>query len=389
MANERVPAAPRLAGMQVTVDLGALVANWRALDAMTPSAETAATVKANAYGCGLERAGVALHKAGCKSFFVALPEEAIILRRVLGAEPDIYLFNGLMGGSDLTMTYLENALTPVISSHQDMQVWLDGLRARGQHAPSALHVDTGMNRLGLTMAEHAALLQDSASLQALNPTLIMSHLACADEAEHPHNEMQLSRFQQVAAGMPKTRASLANSGAHFLGGDYAFDLTRPGIALYGGECQAPGVNPMQTVVTAQARILTTRHIKAGETIGYGASHRFEAAATVAIVSAGYADGYHRAASGSGVALRGAEPTGAKMRYGRHLVPVAGRVSMDLTAIDISAVPESERIENWVQLFGPDLAVDDAARAAGTIGYELLTGLSPRAAYSYIEPSENA
>ncbi|MEN0087563.1 MAG: alanine racemase [Pseudomonadota bacterium] len=381
-------ASTRLAGMRVTIDLEALVSNWRALHAMTPGAEPGATVKANAYGCGLEQVGAALAAAGCKSFFVALPEEGISLRRALGAAPDIYVLGGLMGGADIAMVFLENALTPVISSMNDMQVWLEGLRKRGQHAPSALHVDTGMNRLGVSMAEHAALMEDTSTLQMLNPTLVMSHLACADEAGHPHNAMQLSRFQDITKAMPKTRASFANSGAHFLGADYAFDLTRPGIALYGGECQAAGVNPMQPVVTANARVLTIRHMKAGEAIGYGASHRFHAPAAVAIIAAGYADGYHRAGSGGGVPLRGAEPEGAKVRYGRHLVPVVGRVSMDLTAINISAVPEGERTEDWVQLFGPDLLVDDAARAAGTIGYEMLTSLSPRAAYTYITPSES-
>ncbi|MEO0496400.1 MAG: alanine racemase [Pseudomonadota bacterium] len=377
-----VVASARLAGMRVTVDLAALTRNWQALDKMTPGAETAATVKANAYGCGLEEVGTALQAVGCKSFFVALPEEGIRLRRALGQKPDIYVLGGLMGGSDIVVTLLESALTPVISSVQDLDVWVDGLRRRGQHAPSALHIDTGMNRLGLSIGEHAALLEDAASLQALNPTLVMSHLACADEADHAHNPIQLARFQQIAAAMPGTRASLANSGAHFLGDAYAFDLTRPGIALYGGECQAPGINPMEPVVTALARVLTIRHIKVGESIGYGASHRFDANATIAIIATGYADGYQRAGSGSGVALRNAEPDGAKIRYGRHLVPVVGRISMDLTAIDISAVPEGEREENWVQLFGPDLALDDAARAAGTIGYELLTSLSHRAVYSY-------
>ncbi|MEO0637157.1 MAG: alanine racemase [Pseudomonadota bacterium] len=375
-------ASPRLAGMRVTVDLDALVTNWKHLSAMLPGAEAGATVKANAYGCGLEEVGPALQNAGCTSFFVALPEEAATLRRTLGDGPDIYVLNGLMGGADLAMFYLENRLLPVISSVNDMEAWLNGISQRGQHAPSALHVDTGMNRLGLSLSEFDALMLDEDKLMRLNPTLVMSHLACGDEAEHPLNSAQLSRFSIVAKAMPGTRASLANSAGHFLGSEYGFDLTRPGIALYGGECQTPGINPMETVVTAEARVLTERTAKTGETVGYGAAHRFESPARIAIISSGYADGFSRAASGSGVSLRRAEKTGAQVRYGRHLVPVVGRVSMDLTAIDITSVPESELGEDWVEIFGPSVPVDDVARAAGTIGYELLTCLSHRAAYSY-------
>lgn len=358
--------APRL-----TIDLSALADNWRHLSAISKAPETAAVVKADAYGLGIEHVVPVLAEAGCKTFFVAMAEEAVCARE---ASPDanIYVLNGIF--EDTVETLCKHNLSPVLSTIEQLDLWI----ARGKNSSCAIHVDSGMNRLGLALEEAEKLSATPELVRKAGAKIIMSHLACADEPDHELNKIQLETFQKIASRFNGLHKSLANSAAALSNPSMHFDLVRPGIAMYGGEAVNDFENPMKPVVTAQARILQIRNVPRGETVGYGASARMERDSQVAICSAGYADGYHRSSSGSGVPLRHAsEKAGYGFLCGQK-VPVVGRVSMDLTAFDVTDIPPSKLSSSaWIELFGKNIPVDDAARACGTIGYELLTGLGNR------------
>jgi alanine racemase len=362
---------PVTAGNRLTIDLAALARNWRALDALAGAAETAAAVKGNAYGIGLEPAVRALSAAGCRTFFVALPDEGVRMRAV-SPEATIYVLNGL--ARDLASMHAANHLRPVIGSVGELKDWAD-YRAQGGTGEAALHVDTGMNRLGLTFAEARELAADKAAVDRLGLTLVMSHLACADTPDHPLNARQLASMRDVRDLFPGLAVSLANTAGITLGSDYRFDLVRPGIGLYGGPYRVDRP-ALETVVTAQARIVQIRDVPAGETVGYGALATTRRQSRIAILSTGYADGYHRSA-GSTDQHRGADTC----LHGRR-APLFGRISMDLTSIDVTDVPEAER-GDWVELFGANLPVAEVAEAADTISYELLTSLGSRYQRHYI------
>jgi len=354
--------APRL-----TINLKALVSNWKKLVEHSGVAEASAVVKADAYGLGLEEVGQALTDAGCKTFFVAMAEEGARLR-FIAPQADIYVLNGIV--DETIGTIRNNKLTPVLSSIAQLEMWQvkDG-------GPYALHVDTGMNRLGLH-PEEAIEFAESNSLA--NTKLLMSHLACADDMAHTMNGEQLTRFSQVAEHFPGTPKSFANSAGIMHGPDYHFDLTRPGISIYGAKAVNDVPNLMQVVVTAEARILQIRQAKKGEAVGYGATQTLERDTKIATCSAGYADGFHRSGSGNGVPLRNENPKGGYGAINDKRVPLLGRVSMDLTTFDVTDLSDAELADaEWLELFGPTIAVDDAARACGTIGYELLTSLGGR------------
>ena len=241
-----------------------------------------------------------------------------------------------------------------------------------------------MNRLGLSVEEALALADDPTRPASFSPVLLLSHLACASDPSHPQNRKQLQSFQTLAKAYEGVDSSLANSPGIHLGPEYHFELTRPGIAIYGGEAIDGVKNPYQPVVTAETRILQIRSAKAGEPVSYGAAHVLTRDSRLAIVSTGYADGYHRALSGTGVPLRQTVQQGGYGFIAGHRVPVAGRITMDLTIFDVTDVPEANiRPGDYIELFGPNIALDDAARAAGTIGYELLTSLGNRYQRSYI------
>ncbi len=364
--------APRL-----TIDLTALAENWSLLSRRSPDAETAAVVKADAYGIGIEKAVPVLSDAGCQTFFTAMVEEAIRVRQVAG-NARVFVLNGIF--SDTVQTALQYKLTPVLSSFEQITLW----KTMSGGEPSAIHVDTGMNRLGLSLEEAEILARNTLMLDASGATTLMSHFACADEPEHTLNQQQKERFDRLCELFPKLEKSLANSAAILSMPEAHHDLTRPGIALYGGEALNDLPNPMKPVVTSQARILQIRESRKGETVGYGATLELLRDSKLAICSAGYADGFHRANSGSGVALRNANQSGGSGWLDGHKVPIAGRVSMDLTAFDVTDVP-GEVLEKarWIELFGHNIALDDAARACGTIGYELLTDLGGRYLREYI------
>ncbi|MCX5493179.1 alanine racemase [Kaistia dalseonensis] len=360
-----------IAGGRLTVDLGALADNWRVLAQRAGGAETGAAVKGNAYGIGLEPAVVALAAAGCRTFFVALPAEGLRLRAAL-PEATIYVLNGLAEGSAHTLA--DKDLRPVLGSLAEIEEWA-AYRAGGGRGLAALHVDTGMNRLGLTLDQAGALAQLPESARSLGLSLVMSHLACADTPDHPLNARQLGHFGAVAALFPDVPASLAHSAGIHLGSDYHFNLVRPGIALYGGAFMRDEA-PLRTVITVETRIIQVRVVPEGETVGYGATQTTRRTSRIGILSTGYADGYLRAASSSDL-----RPGASVFVHGKS-APLFGRVSMDLMAIDLTDIPDAAR-GDFVELFGPNIAIDTVAASAGTIGYEFMTSLGDRYERHYV------
>ncbi|MBD8553076.1 alanine racemase [Rhizobium sp. CFBP 8762] len=360
------------ASNRLTIDLSALKDNWLRMRQLSGKARTSAVVKANAYGLGVEPVARALASAGARDFFVASMEEGIELRGIL-ADVRIYILAGLWPGHE--KAFQQHGLIPVINSVEQLEV----VRQAGW-LPYALHVDTGMNRLGLSLQEA----RQVAASDAPSPLVVMSHLACGDEPGHPLNASQLSRFRQAAALFPDAEASLANSAGVFQGDDFHFDLTRPGIAVYGGEAVNDAANPMKPVVKAEARIIQIRSALAGDTASYGASATLARDTRIATVTVGYADGYHRSVSGAGVTVRQAAPSGAFGFLHGTRVPHLGRVTMDLSLFDVSDLPETAvTAGDYIELFGNAIALDDVARAGGTIGYELLTSLGKRYVRHYI------
>lgn len=332
----------------LTIDLTAIVANWQALDQLSHS-ETAAVIKADAYGLGVAKVGPALAAAGARTFCVAAAEEGIALRRSLGAGPTINVFSGHMpGDADLIRAH---DMTPMINSVDQLLTHVEALPGH----PFGVQLDTGMNRLGMEPAEWSAL-RDIALAQ--NPTLIMSHLACADEPDHRMNHQQLSAFIEMTDGLDVPR-SLAATGGILLGSAYHFELTRPGVGLYGG---LPFVDAIP-VVTLDVPVIQARDVEPGESVGYANAFVAKARTRVATVAAGYADGLIRA--------MGAEAT---FNVEGHKLPVLGRVSMDLITVDISSLAETPE---HLQLIGSHQSVDTVADFAGTIGYEILTSLGGR------------
>lgn len=379
--TKRTAPPPHLAGGRLTIDLSALAENYRFLAKRSQPAQAAGVVKADAYGVGIEAVADTLWAAGCRRFFVALPHEGAVLRAVL-PDAEIFVFNGLFG-EEAAATYRNARLIPVLNSQSDLATWeahgWDGERPR----PCAIHVDTGMNRLGLTPERARSLAEENALTGALTPLLIISHLACADKPEHPMNRKQSELFQALRGFFPETESSLANSAGIFLGGDFLCDLTRPGIALFGGAPGGLAPNPMRPVVTVETRVAQIRHLAAGETVSYGATP-LSRDTIVAVSSTGYADGYHRAASGAGVPLRSARAEGAAGFIKGRNVPLLGRVTMDLTLFDVTDLgADAVSVGDYIELFGPNMPIDTVAEAAGTIAYELLTSLGPRFHREYI------
>lgn len=332
-------------------------------------------VKSDAYGTGIEKAVAALLEAGCTTFFVAFPEEGFRARSI-APEATVYVLNGL--NQESIPLFAEAKLRPVLGDPEEIAEWAAYARNSDSPQPCALHVDTGMNRLGLSAAQARKLAADEDLLASLSPTLVMSHLACANTPSHPMNALQIARFAEIRELYPDIPASLANSAA-MLGNLRAhFDLLRPGIALYGGQALDNQVNQMEPVITLEARIIQLRHLEKGEMVGYGAAQTLARASRIAILGAGYADGYHRRAGSSDAC------PGATTMISGYSAPVVGRVSMDLIAVDVTDVPEDYAQRGaWVELFGKHVLVDDVAECAGTIGYELLTGLRRRYQRIYV------
>ncbi len=356
------------AGGVLTVDLGALEANWRALMRRATPSECGAVIKADGYGCGIEQIARRLTHAGCKSFFVADLEEARRVRAV-ASEPAIYVLNGLLPTT--ASAYADARARPVIGSLVELAEWDAFCSASQWQGGAALHVDTGMNRLGISVNEAAAL---APRIRAENHgiTLLMSHLACAELPEHPLNQRQIATFREVRLLYRGIPSSLANSSGIFLGSTAYCDMVRPGAALYGVNPTPGRTNPMRPVVELQARIVQVRTVPRGETIGYDATWTAKRATRIAVVGVGYADGYMRAASASDE-----RPGGDAIVAGMRC-PLAGRISMDLMAVDITELPDNAaRRGDLVALIGDQIPVDEVASVAGTIGYEVLTSLGRR------------
>lgn len=365
---------------RLTIDLGALTDNWRMLSKASGKARAGAAVKGDGYGLGIEAVVPALYDAGCRDMFVATPDEGMLARQ-FAPDARIFVLAGVWPGVE--SQFFSHDLVPVLVSEEQIACWTNAV-AFDEERPCAVMVDSGMNRLGLSVEEALALADDPTRPASFSPVLLLSHLACASDPSHPQNRKQLQSFQTLAKAYEGVDSSLANSPGIHLGPEYHFELTRPGIAIYGGEAIDGVKNPYQPVVTAETRILQIRSAKAGEPVSYGAAHVLTRDSRLAIVSTGYADGYHRALSGTGVPLRQTVQQGGYGFIAGHRVPVAGRITMDLTIFDVTDVPEANiRPGDYIELFGPNIALDDAARAAGTIGYELLTSLGNRYQRSYI------
>jgi len=356
------------AGGILSVDLGAIADNWRALGRRAMPVECAAVIKADGYGCGIEKVAVALAKAGCKTFFVADLGEATRVRAVV-PEPAIYVLNGLLPGT--AAAFADIRARPVIGSMVELAEWDAFTSANQWHGGAALHVDTGMNRLGVSVNDAAALAPRIRS-ENHGINLLMSHLACAELPEHPLNARQISVFREVRMLYRGIPSSLANSSGIFLGAFAHCDMVRPGVALYGVNPIPGQSNPMRPVIELQARIAQVRTVPRGETVGYDAGWTAKRTTRIAVVAVGYADGYLRAASASD------ESPGADAIIGGKRCPLAGRVSMDLLAIDITDLPDNAaRRGDLAILIGDEVTVDAVAGAAGTIGYEVLTSLGRR------------
>lgn len=358
----------------LTVDLDAIVANWRKLEKTAVPAECAGVVKANAYGCGAEQVSRALANAGCKTFFVATLDEARVVRSAVPAAAAVYVLDGYFqnSGDD----YAKINCRPVIGDLNELAEWDVFCRRSGWSGGAAVHIDTGMNRLGLTIAEAQAIIpRIHAGDHGI--TLVMSHLASAELLNNPHNAKQLAAFREIASEFSGVPAALANSSGIFLGAQFQFDLVRPGAALYGINPTPEADNPMQPVVELKARIVQIRNVEKGETVGYGGTWTARRPTRLAIVAAGYADGYFRAASAND-GTRGAEVVVAGKRC-----PIAGRVSMDLIAVDVTDLEKNAaRRGHLVTLIGEGITVDELAHHFGTIGYEVMTSLGRRFARVY-------
>ncbi len=357
----------------LTIDLDALVANWRKLEKTAVPAECSAVIKANAYGCGVAPVARALAAAGCKTFFVATPEEAAAARAVLPSAV-IYVLNGLIQNNG--DAYARIDARPVIGDLNELAEWDVFCRRTGWAGGAAIHIDTGMQRLGLTITEAQGLIpRIHAGDHGIS--LVMSHLACAENLHHPMNARQLAAFRGIASEFSGVPASLANSSGIFLGSAFQFDIVRPGAALYGVNPTPEADNPMLPVVDLKARVVQIRDVERGEGVGYGGNWTARRPTRLAIVSAGYADGYFRAGS-SNDGTRGADVIIAGKRC-----PVAGRISMDLMAVDISDLERNMvRRGHQATLIGGGITVDELAHHFGTIGYEVLTSLGTRYARVY-------
>ena len=338
----------------LTIDLGAICANWRALAAMN-AGETAAVVKANAYGLGAAKVATALAEAGVRTFFVAQAEEGEVIRQALGPDVTICVFGGHMHGDAALLR--DANLVPMINSIDQMLRHVEALPAH----PFGIQLDSGMNRLGMEPGEWSAL-RDIALSQS--PVLVMSHLACADEPNHGMNAFQLQTFHQMTDGIDAPR-SLAATGGTILGPDYHFDMTRPGVGLYGG---LPFVEA-RPVVSLEIPVIQVRDVNPGESVGYGNSWVARVPGRIATISAGYADGIIRAMGPK-----------AYVWAGETRCKIVGRISMDLIGVEVSAVKD---MPDTVELLGRHQTVDTLADAAGTIGYEILTSLGTRCTRNYI------
>lgn len=361
----------------LTIDLGALFDNFRFLQAQAPASVVAGVVKADAYGLGADRVATTLYAAGCRDFFVAHIDEAVSLRKLISQDARFYVLNGLQPGNETTCEAF--GITPVLNSLAQVKQWSDYAKALGKTLAALLQIDTGMCRLGLSPEELELIINDRSKLSGLCIDYVMSHLACADEPEHAANGAQLAVMQKAASALPDAKICFSNSGGTFLGAGYHNHLMRPGIALYGGAPSVVRPNPMKPVVRLDVAVVQTRTVPAGSMVGYGGSFVAKQEMRLATLAAGYADGLPRSLSNNGAVW-----------FDGHRLPIVGRVSMDSTIVDISALPEGAlKHGSLVQVIGPQQSLEDVADDAGTIAYEILTSLGRRYQRKYIQPRDAA
>jgi len=344
---------------RLTIDLGALARNYHTLRAAAAPSECGAVVKANGYGLGAAPVAMRLAAEGCTTFFVATVAEGIALREAIGT-PEVYV---LCGVTEIDAPRAaEYDLVPVINSFSQLEAWRP-YRSRAL----AVHVDTGMNRLGFAPADARP-----ERFEDFEVALLMTHLACADEPDNPRNAMQVERFSEVAARFVGIATSIANSAGILLGPQFRGDVCRPGVALYGASPFVDPLNMLATVATLEASVLQLRRVPANEPVGYGATGAADSERLIATIGAGYADGVPRVPSGRGYA--------AVVGAG---VPIVGRVSMDLLTIDVTGIADAVRVGDWVELIGAQVPIEDVAEFVGTNTYEILTGLGSRSERRYI------
>jgi alanine racemase len=364
------------AGAILSVDLAALVQNWRNLKRMAGDrCEVGAVVKADAYGLGVEPVVRTLNAAGCTTFYTAHLAEGLAVRMLLGPIPRVVVMHGPNPGTERDFTAAN--LVPVLSTPVQIKAWQTFAQANDVFMESIIQLDTGMNRLGLTEREFAHLIDDPDGFSGLHPLALMSHLACADLPDHPMNALQRARFESALgvfrSKFPDTKGSFANSAGILLGPAYQYQLARPGIALYGANPVSGAPNPMIPVVRLMGKILQVRCVDQAAPVGYGATYTARDGAKLATVSIGYADGLFRSLSSRGHGY-----------IDGIRVPVAGIISMDMTVFDVSDVPDSSLGRDaTVEILGRHQTVDDVAREAGTIGYEVLTSLGRRYHRNYL------
>ncbi|KAA5805024.1 alanine racemase [Alkalicaulis satelles] len=357
------PAAAHGLSARLIIDRDALARNFQRLQAMARGAETGASIKADAYGLGAAALAPRLAREGCRTFFTATPEEGAELRRSLGGgEADIWVLNGYDRAQ--RAVYVEQRLGAVLNQACELADFADE-----PAGPCALHLDTGMNRLGFSPQETEDLIAAPGVLEDLDLRVIMSHLACSEEPSNPMNAAQRERFTALAGRLPKARLSLANTGGVMLGEAYHFDLARPGIGLYGASASLAEPHPFEPVARLEAPLVQLRQLQPGDSVGYGASFTAGRPMTVATAAVGYGDGLPRALSGKGFA-----------RIADRRAPILGRVSMDLVVLDVSDCEAEARAGAPAVFLGEDLT--ETAKLAGALPYELLTGLGLRPARVY-------
>ncbi len=349
----------------LTIDMAALADNYRLFQSKVGNTRTVAgVVKADAYGLGLSAVVEKLTELSCPQFFTATLEEALSVRKI-NQSADIAVLGGLyIGAEDI---YVQHNITPVLNTLDDIQRWQKTAVEKQTKLPAIIHYDTGMNRLGLSQEEGKTLINDKSMIEGTDVRFIMSHFVSADEADHPLTRKQAHDFANFVQHFPNARKSLANSSGLFRSESFFYDMVRPGYSLYGGNPTPETDNPVKPVVSLSARILQIRHCKKGESIGYGASYKFDQDTKTATVALGYADGFLRSASNKAALYWNGQPC-----------PVIGRVSMDLVTVDLSSLSGPAPVQgDGLEVLGKHQGVDDLATAAGTIGYEILTSLGSR------------
>jgi alanine racemase len=362
---------PDFEAARLTVRLDAIVANYRLCQRLAGPAAVAGVVKADAYGLGAAPVTRALATAGCDTFFVARLDEGVALRQLVPTAR-IFVLDG--AAPDTVPLLLSHRLTPVLNSLAEIAGWAAAARETRTELEAAVHIDTGMSRLGLPGEELSLLASEwRKRLEGLRVVLWVSHLACADDPEAKMNRIQLDRFRTALAMLPPAPASFASSGGVLLGKDYAFDMVRPGIGLYGGNVQNAPQNPFAIAAVLSGRVLQIRRIDRGDSVGYGATFRAKRPSVIATVALGYADGLMRAIGNRGIAAI----AGAR-------APIVGRVSMDLVTLDATDVPRAAlSTDVEAEFFGDTIALEDVARAADTAAYEILTAIAPRVPRHYV------